>query len=189
MRATSITPEVSISRRCTIPGRSAPPTPAISGNRANRPFTRVPLGRPAPGCTARPAGLSIAITSSPAWIVLKAMSGSGPTLGDRSGIVHSTASPLARRLARRGGCLFTSTKPSSTRCCTRLRLSSGNRSASTTSTRRPASLAEAVNCSVAALLIVPPPAPPTPGLLRKRRRQVRALLHPSGQQQDHKERD
>ena len=41
-RATSSSPDVPLSSRCTMPGRSGSPTPAISGYRASRPCTSVP---------------------------------------------------------------------------------------------------------------------------------------------------
>ncbi len=45
--AMTITPEVSLSRRCTIPGRSTPPASAMvasSGNLASSASTRVAIG-------------------------------------------------------------------------------------------------------------------------------------------------
>ena len=65
-RATTMTPEVSLSRRWTIPGRSSGPTPAISGKRARRALTSVPSLFPAPGWTTRPEGLSRTTISSSA---------------------------------------------------------------------------------------------------------------------------
>src|SRR5437762_3000540 len=50
-------PEVSRSRRCTIPGRSGSSPPATAW--PSKPWTSVPVAWPAAGCTTRPAGLAI----------------------------------------------------------------------------------------------------------------------------------
>ena len=52
---------VSLSRRCTMPARG---TPASAGQCASSPFISVRSGTPAPGCTTRPAGLSITMRSA-----------------------------------------------------------------------------------------------------------------------------
>ena len=71
VRATTISPEVPRSRRCTMPGRSAsappwPATPSGRGTGPRSPCTSVPVRCPAPGWTTRPAGLSTTTTWSSA---------------------------------------------------------------------------------------------------------------------------
>src|SRR5581483_8590236 len=77
VRATTRSPEVSLSRRCTMPGRSAAPTPASSGWPASRPWTRVAVALPAPGWTTSPAGLSTTITASSSCTTVTATDSSG----------------------------------------------------------------------------------------------------------------
>ena len=77
VRATTSRPEVPRSRRWTSPGRSGSPTSASSGNRASSPCTSVEPEWPAPGCTTRPAGLSITMMSSSLNTTRTSMSGSG----------------------------------------------------------------------------------------------------------------
>jgi hypothetical protein len=55
VRPTIITPEVSLSSRCTMPARGSV---AAAGSRASRPLSSVPCQLPGAGCTTRPAGLS-----------------------------------------------------------------------------------------------------------------------------------
>ena len=60
--ATTIRPVVSLSSRCTMPGRRTPPMPErLSPQCAISAFTSVPVQFPAAGCTTRPAGLSMTI--------------------------------------------------------------------------------------------------------------------------------
>src|SRR5438309_917132 len=61
--ATTRTPLVSLSRRCTIPGRAAA-RPVSALIRPTTAFTSVPLACPYAGCTTRPAGLFNTIASS-----------------------------------------------------------------------------------------------------------------------------
>ncbi len=57
--ATTISPLVSLSSRCTMPGRRTPPIPArLSPQWARRAFTSVRSGLPGAGCTTSPAGFS-----------------------------------------------------------------------------------------------------------------------------------
>ena len=63
-RATRITPEVSRSRRWTMPERSGSPGHRVRGYRCSRACTSVPLRLPAAGCTTMPGALSIATTCS-----------------------------------------------------------------------------------------------------------------------------
>ena len=63
--ATTIRPVVSLSSRCTMPGRRSPPMPErISPQWAMSALTSVPVQFPAAGCTTRPLGLSITIMSA-----------------------------------------------------------------------------------------------------------------------------
>ena len=62
--ATSSSPDVSLSRRWTIPARSSPLSPASAPPRPLSAFTSVPLQLPGAGCTTIPAGLSTTITCS-----------------------------------------------------------------------------------------------------------------------------
>ena len=55
--ATTITPDVPRSRRCTMPGRSSPPMPLRSARWCSSALTSVPEAWPAPGWTTMPAGL------------------------------------------------------------------------------------------------------------------------------------
>ena len=86
VRATTSSPELPASRRCTMPGRIGSPTPASSGKRASSPLTSVPVGLPAPGWTTRPAGLSTTITSSSSWTTPNSTVGSAVgSVGARDG--------------------------------------------------------------------------------------------------------
>ena len=60
--ASTSSPEVSLSRRWTIPGRRAPPTPAISGAWASAAAASVPSMRPRRDGSTMPAGLSTTST-------------------------------------------------------------------------------------------------------------------------------
>ncbi len=61
--ATMINPDVSRSRRCTIPGRGTPAMPPYSVSRARSALTIVPLQCPGDGWTTSPAGLLTTSTS------------------------------------------------------------------------------------------------------------------------------
>src|SRR5256885_1386888 len=84
-RATSMSPLVSRSRRCTMPGRAGPPTSESSGNRPSNPFPSGPPGCPAPGWTTSPPGFPAPPTSSPAK---RACTGHGPYRDRRVGDVE-----------------------------------------------------------------------------------------------------
>src|SRR6188768_1547767 len=57
--AMTMSPLVSLSRRCTMPGLATPPIPErLAPQCAISALTSVPVAWPAPGCTTRPAGLS-----------------------------------------------------------------------------------------------------------------------------------
>ena len=91
--ATTMTPDVPRSSRCTMPGRSAPPTPLRPPTWCSNAFTSVPVACPAAGCTTMPDGLSITATSSSAY---NTESGSASAAVERtagSGMSMSTARP------------------------------------------------------------------------------------------------
>src|SRR5437870_5535631 len=67
-------PLVSLSSRCTMPGRLTPPTPErLSPQWASSAFAKVPLQLPAAGCTTSPAGLSTTKRSASSNTLLSAM--------------------------------------------------------------------------------------------------------------------
>src|SRR5215207_3799703 len=161
-RATSMSPLVSRSRRCTMPGRAGSPTPDSSGKRCRSPFTSVPPGCPAPGCTTSPAGLLTTITLSSAK---RTSTGTGSGPGGWSGAgseSSSTSAPDSRRWLFATGCPPTSTAPSSMSLATSARLQPV-RSASARSSRSPASVAGTASsltpgdsCGVVPVSAVPP---------------------------------
>jgi hypothetical protein len=60
--AATITPEVSLSSRWTMPGRATPPMPdRLAPQWNSRALTRVPVSQPGAGWAAMPAGLSMTI--------------------------------------------------------------------------------------------------------------------------------
>src|SRR5690606_24058923 len=135
VRATTITPDVSLSRRCTMPARG---TAASAGSRNSRALTRVPLWLPAPGCTTRPAGLSMTRTSASSCSTVSGMSsGSARTWVSRVAVSRISWPP---RTDSRGRTVAPSsrTSPDFTQAASREREYSGNSSASTASKRRPA---------------------------------------------------
>src|SRR2546423_6488749 len=121
-RATSMSPLVSRSRRCTMPGRAGSPTSESSGNRSSSPFTSVPPACPAPGWTTSPAGL---LTTTRLSSAKRTSTGTGSGPGGRSGggsERSSTSAPASRRWLLTTGCPPTSTAPSSMRRATSARL-------------------------------------------------------------------
>src|SRR3989440_6243760 len=138
-RATSMSPLVSRSRRCTMPGRAGSPTSESSGNRSSNPFRGVPPGWRARGWTRSPAGLLTTTRSSSAN---RTSTGTGSGPGGRSGggsERSSTSAPASRRWLLTTGCPPTSTAPSSMRRATSARLQPV-RSARARSSRSPASV-------------------------------------------------
>ena len=139
VRATTSSPLVSRSRRCTMPGPGGSPTPAISGYRASRPFTSVPSGWPAPGCTTRPAGLATTTTSSSSCRTTTSTPASGAGSPATSGSASSSTTLAGLELAALGHASpSTSTAPASTRSCTSRRVQPVS-SATARSRRSPAS--------------------------------------------------
>ena len=92
--ATSSSPDVSLSRRWTMPSRSSPPTSDSGPPRPLSAFTSVPLQLPGAGCTTIPAGLSTTSTSSSSNTTM-----SGIVLADRPR--GRPAAGSRRRSARR----------------------------------------------------------------------------------------
>src|SRR6266545_8347613 len=169
-RATSMSPLVSRSRRCTMPGRAGSPTSDSSGNRCRRPFTSVPPGCPAPGCTTSPAGLLTTIRSSSAK---RTSTGTGSGPGGWSGAgseSSSTSAPVSRRWLLATGCPPTSTAPSSMRRATSARLQPVRR-ASARSSRSPANVAGTASS------LTPPSSSGVPALV---------AVAPSPEQEEHR---
>ena len=110
VRATTNNPEVPLSKRWTIPGRSpAGPAFAISGKRRTVAAQGCPRRLPAPGWTTRPAGLSTTTRSSSAKTTVA------------SGVTEAAASASARgSVAGRAISMGTSTSSSSPPCRRRL---------------------------------------------------------------------
>ena len=91
--ATTISPEVSLSNRCTIPGRMTPPMPFMSGHRASNPLTSVRSGWPGPGWTERPGGLSITTISSSWYTRVSGIHWGVTSIFLGGGTVRDTRSP------------------------------------------------------------------------------------------------
>src|SRR5918994_44872 len=105
-------PEVPLSSRWTMPGRSGSPTERISGYRASSPWTSVPPRWPAPGWTTMPAGLSTtsrSASSNPTGTTTDGSGGSG-WVSRGSGASNSSTSPSATRCER----LVTARPPTAT---------------------------------------------------------------------------
>ena len=73
--ATTRSPDVSLSIRCTIPGRATPPIPErLPPQWCSKAFTKVPSRFPAAGWTTRPAGLSTTSRCSSSKTIVSGMS-------------------------------------------------------------------------------------------------------------------
>ena len=92
--ATTITPEVPLSSRCTMPGRCSPPMPLRSLTWCSSAWTSVPDACPAPGCTTSPAGLLTTTTSESSKRMSSGRSSATRSAGAASGTSTSTASPV-----------------------------------------------------------------------------------------------
>ena len=134
--ATTMTPEVSWSRRCTMPGRATPPMPPREGQWWRRAFTRVPVRCPGAGCTTSPAGLSMAMTSSSSNITLRGIASGSGTAGTGGGMDIVTTSPgWTRAVDRVAGTPLTATRPDFIRPWMRAREKSSHCPVSHTSRR------------------------------------------------------
>src|SRR5438309_2217366 len=147
-------PDVSLSRRCTTPGRSAPAIPERWGTWASTALTSVPLGCPGAGCTVMPAGLSMTRTSASSWTIASGMGWGATATGSDDGARTLTCWPARSRNAGFRGRPSTRTCPRPAKVATRDREYRGKRSATMTSRRRPRSAA-------AASKIGPPWTPPS----------------------------
>ena len=111
--AIKISPEVSLSNRCTTPGRCSPPIPSNSGACARAACTKVPHAWPAAGWTTIPAGLLITIKSSFSNMTWRGMSSGINLLGTGGGRMRSITSPTSTILLDLTICFPpTLTKPS-----------------------------------------------------------------------------
>src|SRR2546421_846 len=97
VRPTTIRPDVSLSRRWTMPGRSSPCSSRSSGKRASKPLTSVPRSLPGAGWTTTPAGLSITIIAASSNTTWKGTSSSDGRSRLRATSTISTRSPEATR--------------------------------------------------------------------------------------------
>ena len=135
--ATTSNPLVSLSRRCTMPARG---TPASAGACASSALSSVRSGWPAPGCTTRPAGLSITISCASSCTTLSGMRcACGEASSGTGGGSSTMRSPPATGWL--GSALLPSRViwPDLSHACRRLREYCGNRRASAWSKRMPPS--------------------------------------------------
>src|SRR4051812_37170601 len=99
--ATTMSPEVPTSSRCTIPCRSAAPDVEMRYPAATRAPTTVGPLHPGDGCAATPTGLSMTTTSSSSYTMTMPGTGSATTsmlaAGATSGIATSSHPPAASR--------------------------------------------------------------------------------------------
>ncbi len=121
--ATTSSPLVSLSSRCTMPARGSSP---VAGAWCSSAFSMVPAQLPLPGCTTSPAGLSITSTSSSSCTTASAMaSGRKAVSTGREASATSTASPLLTLRREAAAAPSTVTWPSSISRASRLRDSPG----------------------------------------------------------------
>ena len=143
--AATISPVVSLSSRCTMPGRRMPPIPDNpSPQWCSSAFTSVPLLWPGPGCTTSPVGLSMTIRSSSSKTIVSGMSSGSGVASTGGGTSKSTRAPsFGLELGLDATVPSTRTKPSPISSCNRVRdRPSSSRaawSASSLSSRCPAS--------------------------------------------------
>src|SRR5436190_9644023 len=135
-RATTSSPEVSRSRRCTIPGRSGSSPPSTSY--ASSPCTSVPPACPRPGWTTRPAGLSTTSRCSSSYGTASSIAcGSWLGRGGEGGSNSSCSPPASLWLFARAR-PSTRTTPSPSRRSATAREPTSARPARNWSRRRPA---------------------------------------------------
>ena len=125
-----------------MPGRAGSPTSAISGKRARRPFTRVPVGLPAPGWTTSPGGLSTTTTSASSYTTCTTTVGSGstPATSARGSAIRTREPSDTRSLTETSTFPSTSTDPPFTSDAATARLTPVT-IATTRSSRSPSSAA------------------------------------------------
>ncbi len=121
--ATTSRPEVSLSSRCTMPGRFTPPMPeSESPQWAISALTRVPVSCPAPGWTTSPAGLSRMTRDSSSNTMLSGMSSPTGSAGAASGTsISMLCATRTLVLASNAGAPSTATRPASIRPWMRVR--------------------------------------------------------------------
>src|SRR5262249_25280170 len=96
--ATTIRPLVSLSRRCTMPGRLTPPTPdRLSPQWATSALTRVPLQLPAAGWTTSPAGLSMTMRSASSNTTSSGMDSGATATSSAGGRARPLVAPALTR--------------------------------------------------------------------------------------------
>ena len=140
--ATSTMPEVSLSSRCTMPGRSGSPVSDSDCPRPSSAFTSVPCEFPAPACTIIPAGLLTAMTSSSSYSTSSGIA-SGSALGAARGSSSTSIVSPARTFCESFATFpFSRTRPCSINSCARVRESSGQFAVTARSSLCPASSAE-----------------------------------------------
>ena len=107
-----ITPLVSLSSLCTIPGLIMPPMPERFSQWWRSPWTRVFSRFPAPGCTTRPAGLFTTTTWRSSKRISRSMGIGATSRGVGSGTSTCTTSlPFNLCLGSRHGFPLTVTCP------------------------------------------------------------------------------
>lgn len=104
-------PDVSLSRRWTMPGRSTPPMPERSPQWWSRAFTMVPSGLPAAGCTTMPLSLLMTTTSSSSYRMSRGMSCGRASAGSGSGMRTVMESPRETGFLGLAGVPLTNTSP------------------------------------------------------------------------------
>ena len=140
VRATTNKPLVSLSSRWINPARGSA---ASFGSSPSKAFCKVCRGFPAPGCTTRPAGLSMTSTSRSSWTRRSAMA-SGNTWGcaaSSGGICTRTRDPASTISRGLQAARSTLTAPASIQPLIRVRECSGISRASALSSRCPANSA------------------------------------------------
>src|SRR5690606_8850110 len=95
--ATTISPLVPTSSRCTTPCRSGAPLVAIRNPAAARAPTTVGPPHPTDGCAATPVGLSTTTMSSSSWTIPSSGTWTGMILGSSRGVQVTSSQPPARR--------------------------------------------------------------------------------------------
>src|SRR5512143_1835590 len=132
-------PEVSRSRRCTMPGLSTPPIPERASARDRRTWTRVPAACPGAGCTTIPAGFSTTIKWA-SWNRTFRGRSSGTRSDARGAGSRTVISSLPlRRIDALATPPGSETRPSSINCRMRERERPGTAAARKRSSRSPAS--------------------------------------------------
>ena len=92
--ATTRSPEVSLSMRWTMPGRSRPPIPdSVPPQWCRSAFTSVPSGAPGAGCTTSPAGLSMTMRSASSYTMSSGIASAAARIGRGARQAHHHLGP------------------------------------------------------------------------------------------------